>query len=507
MYASDKEDFDNEITPSSAKYPKSRFSRKLEKMRSIDEDNSSQHRSGQPSDKNEESTDFTSSFSKKAAFQDCLDLKNIVKCSVDSIQDLINLKLQKITDKFEIINEENEEQGKYQFSNNQIRSNVRKKTIEARSEKDNNTKSSNTQQISIASYNSNASSNLQNYSTALNNNSLNNNGNLNTSFSTNQRDTKKSKTRNLSGQKKLDSLISSTKAKVKTKNCVSNAKVNTKPSSKSDLLDIKPDQFNSTQTSTYAVNNLKIVSDNKNLSEKIKNINTFKNKKQDFSKKNMNQISKTKSIICSTQLPQNQVMKSISRNISIDNKKNEKRFVQGVQTKDSSMISNSKEIQTSKQCVSSRKSTENFSKTQNFFLDQSHDTPTCLLEMMQVFNEYNLDKSLSVKPFSVILKNQLEEASIFNSKLNSKYTSISGLSIRNRQAIKIQRFWRQYKVRNILNMDEYNLPRTVDSYLKKELFFKLENSDLFSNFVNMMNNTIKSFKMLQKSGKFQLLFI
>lgn len=76
----------------------------------------------------EENTEATGSFNKKSSFQDCQDLKNIVKASVEGISELLNNKIFKFPENFEVINEEKEEETK---KNTNIQQNIiiKKKNI------------------------------------------------------------------------------------------------------------------------------------------------------------------------------------------------------------------------------------------------------------------------------------------------------------------------------------------------------------------------------------------
>ena len=103
MYHSDK---DEELEMTAGKFTKKKFSKKI---RNTEEENSFNYRNSHQS-ATEESTDFTNSFTKKTSIQDCIDLKNIVKSSVEGLNDLLNSKIFKISEGFEIINEEKEEE-------------------------------------------------------------------------------------------------------------------------------------------------------------------------------------------------------------------------------------------------------------------------------------------------------------------------------------------------------------------------------------------------------------
>lgn len=298
MYASDKEDFDNDF-PNSAKFPRKKFSRKIDKIRNYtDEENSSMHKSA-----HDESGEFTNSFSKKVIAQDCLDLKNLVKSSVETVNDMFTNKLKK-NDMFEIINEEKEEYF-HKIQPKEFNIVVKKKT-EANNKRLNSDKFgvssiNNSNHIGSTSYQSNSTYNnvfntgntycntyntitsslvggnnnsniISNANSSLNYNapiiSTNSvsshsnynsniekeiNNNINGSFSQDAKEYnntannniasssttnttnlyKESKTRNLSAQKKLDTLT--TKSKLKKSKANKNSTTNATPSNKSNL--------------------------------------------------------------------------------------------------------------------------------------------------------------------------------------------------------------------------------------------------------------------------------
>lgn len=275
MYASDKEDYDHEF-PNSAKFPKMKITKKKENCKIVEEENYLNHRSI-----HEENSDFANSFSKKATVQDCIELKNIVKNSVESVNDIINSKLYMKTDKFEIINEEKEEyfhkiqtselpsfqkkkfsdysqvtsnsgcSNNYNTTNyysnstynnafntlgnlNRNVSNNKESSPATDSNISNNNNNTSTQNYnnsisSQSNYNSNKGtihssnkittmtdnvSTFNNITNSNNNNSSNGNHNNSGNNNGNSIVVKKSKTRNLSAQKKLDSLSNTTKSRL-----------------------------------------------------------------------------------------------------------------------------------------------------------------------------------------------------------------------------------------------------------------------------------------------------
>lgn len=462
MYCSDKEDGDNEN-----KYTRIKQYRKSERRVVTDEDNSSYHKSGHLSEKTEESTDFTNSFSRKTTMQDCLDLKNIVRNSVENIQDLINSKLAKITDKFEIINEENEDLPKKVNSPPFQNIVVRKKTTEWKcgdKEKDTTIKSTTS--------------------------------NLNNSFNANSVPINKPKTRNISAQKKLDLIVTSTKGKLKPSPASNiNIKVNAKTSSKTDLLE--KSQVSKADKQFEHNSDLNTIKVTPFTTEKSKtSSNNFTQMKGSLAQKIQSQIQQASSKGFSSNCMNTKV---ISRNISTE-KKGDNKGCQVLRTKDNSFISSNKNYE--KESLTSRQSKDKDPKTHCNLLSRSIQDPFQLINMIRVFNEFNRDKSIDSNPISTLIGNQLQEISFNQIKFNDKFSSISGFNTYLQSIITIQRCWRRFKMRDLLGMSDHQPANVIESYLKNDLYKQLETNELFSNFINMMNSTLKSFNLLsQKCGK------
>lgn len=503
MYHSDKEDYDSEV-PNSAKFPRIKNNKKFDRIKTIDEDYSSNQRSGQHSEKTEESTDFTSSFSRKAAIQDCQDLKNLVKNSVENIQDLINTKLySKMHDKFEIINEEKEEEVKRPATNcgNII---VKKKMIDSHY--------LSSQKFQSNYSNSNTISSQQALNSSFTTHTQNNTQNL---MSQNKDPNKKSKTRNLSAQKKLDSFVTSTKAKLKPKVSVTNCRNNTKPSSKSDLLDVnigisKRDQNNFNLTQSH---------NDKAFYSKITNNHSVNQSKMLDSKQKVFSLVKAKKKYTNPNPNSNPLGKSnISRNISLEKKdvSIKKRFARDVSIKQSSKAIQSKDLLnlSTKQPVASnpiikpsytsRTSKEKLLSSDKLLgdemmLDMNKENFMSLINMMKIFNDFSIEKSVNADPLNITISNYLSQMSTLGIK---NTINIADLSTPEIKSIVIQRTWRRYKIRKILNMQNYYPSYVIDSVLKRELYNSLAVNDLFNNFMNMMNSTIRTFKVLcDKNGK------
>lgn len=443
MYHSDREDLDSDAL-SHGKFHKKKLFKKT-KTTEEDKENSIIYKNSLQS-ATEESTDYTGSFSRKVVIQDCIDLRNIVKSSVEGINDILSNKLYKI-DKFEIINEEKEEDVKRPTS---ICPNivVRKKTLnETKSERE-------TPKSTIQSFN-------YTYTYTFNNQKT------------------KPKTRNLSGQKKTDSFVSNKLInkeikEIKDRKETKVGNPNPKPTSKSksNLLEIK--NFNKSKNIIRKQTDTSICNSNtQNLTRNISSENQGKDLR-----------------IKTKRLSDNKHLTDLSKNIS-KNKEN------------SLNMSVNKAKEKKFPSLTSRTSKEKINSIDNTVVENTIEMVK-LSHMIKVFNEFSLDKAIHVNAIDSSIKNLFDSVTYKSYILNSEdIKDISSLSKENKAAIRIQNMWKKYKIKKLLNVKSDPSLSMLEYYHKKHIYNKLTGNSDFIYFINMMNAALKSFsKLYESNGKF-----
>ena len=476
MYYSDKDDYEVDFS-NSAKFPKKKFSRKFDQReKEKKEDDNSYSRSQQ-----EDSFDF-SVVSKKQVAQEFIELKNIVKNSVENVNDILNCKVLRKIDKFEIINEEKEDEYRNQA-----------KELNIQKHKDSCGYSTNYQSNYYSSGNNNV------------NNSLNSNVNLsmltsslNTNTSIQNNSVNKdplSKTRNLSSHKKFD-ILNSTKSKIKkdvveSKKNVCNVqstntnKQNTKPTSKSDLFESGGGMYK-THEST------------KKQQKKILN-NIVQQEKKKFIKKitALNNTSITSSNI--TNLNSLITTKRNSDNNNKDRNKSSKinndTFKSKVVNSTTNKNKNSSPLKkTKKSSLTSRNSKEKFVNEKGVTNSSNNEKTQNIFNMIKLYMDFSNYKSGLKDINSKIGSNILNSNLIF---LGRTYNS-SIITTYEVKVMRIQKAWRFYKMKKLTGKKCNK--QYLNMYLKYSIYKDLDKSECLSRFNSLINSALDCYEQLLASN-------
>lgn len=390
----------------------------------------------------EESTDATGSFQKKSSFQDCQDLKNIVKASVEGISELLNNKIFKFPENFEVINEEKEEETR---KNTYTQQNiiVKKKNIyDLKQDKDYLKGKINTPQLknkqSYMNLNYNVA-NINNYKTT--NTIINTNSTiLSKSYQSGFNETA-SKTRN------SNSLVeTNNNLKLNSKNLFSNDELNT---------------VNKVGMSTISSKSI-----SNGTTGKIIKIN---NKNEN--KKYVIELNKEKSQEREKRSISNQKIPSLNLNRHNNNNQNHHNMYNLI-----NMI----------QIYSDYIKNEHIHNQNEDYNQEKH--------INQIIN-YNINVSILNSNLFLFKRNPL----FYIKELND-------MSLKDRFAIKIQRKWRKFKllksiIGNLKKTDYFNKRVNVDDVILSSLYKNLENDKDFINFNENMEKTIKSFNYLMNNNR------